>query len=150
MNVENGFKHWFEDSNRLIGGNSDNGGLTNVNHNWSDNHNDNIAFRPLIDSHCLAVLIQPPSILPTSIRYSARCWYFLLSIHLVSEEILSSIFRRSSLILVFCKTGSFCSWGRYPAVIINSTRFKATWSIFNPRVYFLLLGKRKRTCVKFL
>lgn len=40
----------FEDSNRLIGGNRDNGGLANVNYNWSENRNDNIAGRPLVVS----------------------------------------------------------------------------------------------------
>lgn len=39
---------YFEDDNRLFGGNSDNGGLSNVNNNWSDNRNDNIGFRPRI------------------------------------------------------------------------------------------------------
>jgi len=136
-----GFEHLFEDSNRLIGGNSDNGGLTNVNYNWSDNHNDNIGFRPLIVSHYLKFFIQPPNILPISIRYSVRRWYFLLSMHLVSKETLSSIFKRSSLILAFCKTGIFCSRGRYPAVIIISIRLRAIWSIFCPRLYLLLLGK---------
>lgn len=37
----------FEDSNRLYGGNRDNGGLSNVNYNWQTNRNDNIAGRPL-------------------------------------------------------------------------------------------------------
>lgn len=40
----------FGDSNRLYGGNRDNGGLANVNYNWSDNRNDNIGFRPLVVS----------------------------------------------------------------------------------------------------
>lgn len=37
---------YFERGNRLYGGNSDNGGLSYVNYNWSDNHNDDIGFRP--------------------------------------------------------------------------------------------------------
>jgi hypothetical protein len=45
-----GLKQIFEDSNRLIGGNRDNGGLANVNYNWPDNRNDNIAARPLVVS----------------------------------------------------------------------------------------------------
>ena len=40
----------FEDSNRLYGGNRDNGGLANVNYNWHDNRNSNIAGRPLVVS----------------------------------------------------------------------------------------------------
>ena len=40
----------FEDSNRLYGGNRDNGGLANVNYNWHDNRNSNIAARPLVVS----------------------------------------------------------------------------------------------------
>ena len=50
MDGKYGLKHLFEDDNRLIGGNSDSGGLADVNYNWSDNHNDNIAFRSLIAS----------------------------------------------------------------------------------------------------
>lgn len=37
----------YESENRLIVGNSENGGLANVNRNWHDNRNDNIAFRVL-------------------------------------------------------------------------------------------------------
>lgn len=40
----------FEDSNRLYGGNRNNGGLANVNYNSADNRNDNIAARPLVVS----------------------------------------------------------------------------------------------------
>lgn len=40
----------FEDSNRLYGGNRNNGGLANVNYNWHDNRNRNIAGRPLVVS----------------------------------------------------------------------------------------------------
>ena len=64
-----GNKYFFEDDNRLIGGNSDNGVLANVNDNWPDNHNDNLAFRLLIVSPYFFDLIQPPSILPISIRW---------------------------------------------------------------------------------
>lgn len=94
-------KHKFEDDNRLIGGNSDNGGLANVDNNWSDNHNDNVGFRPLIAAHCLTVLIQPPIILPISTSWEDRSWYLLLSIHFVSQESRINIFRRSSLMLTF-------------------------------------------------
>jgi len=37
-----------ESGNRLISGNSDNGGASYV--NWNDNPNDNVGFRPLIIS----------------------------------------------------------------------------------------------------
>jgi len=37
-----------ESQKRLNGGNSDNGGLSNVNWNTPDNRNDNLGFRPLI------------------------------------------------------------------------------------------------------
>ena len=40
----------FEDSNRLYGGNRDNGGLANVNYNWRDNRNSSVAARPLVVS----------------------------------------------------------------------------------------------------
>jgi len=40
----------FEASNRLYGGNRENGGLANVNYNSADNRNDNIAGRPLVVS----------------------------------------------------------------------------------------------------
>ncbi|MDP3764427.1 MAG: hypothetical protein Q8Q95_02290 [bacterium] len=45
-----GLKQKFEDSSRLYGGNRENGGLANVNYNWSSNRNDNIAGRPLVVS----------------------------------------------------------------------------------------------------
>jgi len=41
----------FQDSNRLIGGNRDNGGLANVNYNSASNRNDNIVGRPLVVSN---------------------------------------------------------------------------------------------------
>src|SRR3989344_5609780 len=40
----------FEDSCRLYGGDRDDGGLANVNYNWRDNRNSNIAARPLVVS----------------------------------------------------------------------------------------------------
>jgi hypothetical protein len=45
-----GLKQKFEGSNWLYGGNRENGGLANVNYNWSSNRNDNIAGRPLVVS----------------------------------------------------------------------------------------------------
>lgn len=55
----------YDADNRLIVGNSDNGGLADVNNDWHDNRNDNIAFR------VLAVLYpsdfsHPPTIFPIS------------------------------------------------------------------------------------
>lgn len=38
----------FEDGRRLIGGDSDYGGLTDVYDHWSDHHGDSIGFRPLV------------------------------------------------------------------------------------------------------
>ncbi len=37
----------YESDNRLIAGNRENGGLSDVNRNWHDNRNDNIGFRVL-------------------------------------------------------------------------------------------------------
>lgn len=134
----------FEDGNRLIGSNSDNGGLANVNWNWPDNRNGNIGFRPLIVSHCFTSLIQPPSILPIPIISDTRLWYLLLSRHLVSQDSLKSNFIRSSLMLAFCKIDNFCSRGEYPAAITNSMVSKISWSNFCPSVYRFAFGKRTR------
>src|SRR3989344_371097 len=106
--------------NRLNGGNSDNGGLANVNDWNASNRNDNIGFRLQIAPYPLTVLIQPPNILPISKVWKASGWYLLLLIHLVSNAVLIRIFKTSSLVLIFCRTGSFCSRGRYPAVIVSS------------------------------
>ena len=38
----------FEDDYRLLGGHSDYGGLAYVSYDWSDYHNDSIAFRPVV------------------------------------------------------------------------------------------------------
>lgn len=67
-----------ESSNRLNGGNSDNGGLSNVNNDDAGNRNDNIGFRPSdvsrepprrygVGRFVPEDLIHPPSIRPTSI-----------------------------------------------------------------------------------
>lgn len=136
-----GFRHQFEHGNRLNGGNSDFGGLANVNNWQSDNHNDNIGFRLQIVPYPLTVLIQPPSILPISMVWETKCWYLLLSRHLVSWASLKSIFRRSNFVLIFCKPGNFCSRGKYPVIMTSSKILKIIWSIFSPKVYFLLLGK---------
>ncbi len=63
--------------NRLYGGNSDNGGLSNVNWNDADNRNENIGFRPLdrlsqrtrihagfFVREASGFFIHPPSIFP--------------------------------------------------------------------------------------
>ena len=55
---EYGFEHLFEDGNRLFGGNSDNGGLANVNYNASDNRNDNIGFRLQIVFYFTVLLLE--------------------------------------------------------------------------------------------
>ena len=66
------------DSNRVIVGNSDNGGAANANWNRPENSNDNLGFRLAVVlslylikikdyERRLEALIQPPSILPISI-----------------------------------------------------------------------------------
>jgi len=47
VNLQQGRVLFAESDNRLVGGNSNNGGLSNVNWNHASNHNDNIGFRPL-------------------------------------------------------------------------------------------------------
>lgn len=136
-----GFGYLSRQPNRLNGGNSDNGGLANVNANHVDNRNDNTGFSPLIVSYSLTVLIHPPSILPISRHCETICWYLLLSIHLVSLANRRSIFNKSNLILTFCKLGSFCSRGKYPATITSSIISRIIWSIFWPKVCRLPLGK---------
>lgn len=131
----------FGHGNRLNGGNSDNGGLSNVNNWQSDDRNDNIGFRLQIALYSLIALIQPPSILPISKSWEARVWYLLLSRHLVSVDMRISIFKISNFMLIFCKKGSFSSLGRYPAVIMSSIISTEIWSIFWPNVYLLVLGK---------
>lgn len=127
--------------NRLIGGDRDNGGLKVVN-NWQfDNHNDDIGFRLQTVLYPLVVLIQPPSILPTSMVKDVSCWYLLLSRHFVSCESRRSIFKRSSLTLTFWRIGNFCSRDKYPAMITSSIISRVIWSILWPRVYLFALGK---------
>ena len=131
---------YFEDDNRLIGGNPDNGGLANVNYNWSDNRNVNIGFRPLVVSH-LTILIQPPNILPISIICDVSCWYLLLSRHFVSKDRRMRIFNRSSLTLTLLSVASFLSRGKYRAKIISSISSSEIISRRSPRVKRLTLGK---------
>lgn len=70
--ILDGVGEYFEGAhNRLNGGNSDNGGLANVNWNNADNRNDNWSPRPLgvtKGAHvgAFTFLIQPPTILPIS------------------------------------------------------------------------------------
>lgn len=148
------------ESNRVIAGNSDNGGAANVNWNHPGNPNDNIGFRLAVvsspaegkqcdlllclmgGSHCyIEALIQPPSILPISCKYDSRRRYFLLSKIFKSLQSLMRTFNRSSFILVFCKTGSFSDFDSWLAVTIPSIISSIISSIFCPIVYRSFLGK---------
>ena len=61
------------DVNRLIAGNSDNGGLQDVNNNHPSDRNDNIGFR-LFDSDylCTIYFLNPFAILPISSDFFSK------------------------------------------------------------------------------
>lgn len=109
------------DDNRNVAYLNRNGSERNLNLNWYDNEwNDNCRFLAVRNSfrfseqlfarfYLITCFIQPPNILPISLKGSDMLIYFLLSKNLISQDIFRKNFSRSNLLKAFCKNGNFCS-----------------------------------------
>ena len=83
---------------------------------------------------------QPPSIFPASDIFATKSANILFSILFNSHATCKKNFRASSLTLVLCMMGAFCSLAANCAVSTSSHNSINSISIFSPKEYRVSLG----------